>query len=189
MITRRTVLQSLAMATAQLATAGRLNAAASTGSDFYEGYPHQIKIWPHRYFVPQEFASKGNGFVRIKKDLVFALDRVRRDLDMPLVITSGYRDPAHNARVGGARYSRHLVSDAVDLSMVGMSAPERKRLMALLLREGFTSLGTYSHIPNMAHADMRPNAAIWHHGGGSHPAWFRAALHEAGWQRGIGATQ
>ncbi len=163
------------------------SAQADTG--FYSGYPDQITGWSAKHFKPQEFASKGNGYVRVRKEMIFSLDRVRSAVAHPVYITSAYRDQAHNALVGGVKHSRHLISDAVDINLRGLSAQQRHRLMWHLLAEGFTSFGSYSHIPNMLHADMRPNARIWHRGGGSHPVWFRQALTDWGWQRDRGATR
>lgn len=163
-------------------------ACAATGAGaaegFFTGYPHQITGWNARYFKPREFASNGNGWVRISKDLVSELDRVRAKLGQPITITSGYRDPAWNRAVGGARASRHLISDAVDISLRGHDDAERYRLAALLMQHGFTSYGSYGHIPNMLHADRRPVAATWHHGGGQRPQWLARAMLDHGWQRG-----
>lgn len=170
-------------ATALLAS----TAEADTG--FYAGYSHQITGWRASYFTPREFASKGNGYLRVSKKMIAALDRVRAAVGHPIEIKSGYRDPVHNARVGGARFSRHLISGAVDINLRGLSAVERHRLMSHLMAEGFTSFGSYARSPDMLVADMRPQARIWRHGGGAHPQWFRNALSEWGWQRDHGPTR
>ena len=156
---------------------------------YYSGYPHEIRGWRAVYFTPREFASKGNGYVHVEKDMVAALDRVRSAVGHPIHITSGYRDPAHNARVGGAPRSRHMVGDAVDINLRKLTAEARHRLMWHLLSEGFTSFGSYARAPDMLHADRRPNARIWRHGGGAHPAWFQRALKEWRWVRDVGPTR
>ncbi|MEP2640070.1 D-Ala-D-Ala carboxypeptidase family metallohydrolase [Roseobacter sp.] len=161
---------------------------AQADSGFYRGYPDQITGWTAKHFTPREFASKGNGYVSVSKKMITALDRVRAAVGHPIRITSGYRDPAHNARVGGAKHSRHLISDAVDINLHGLSSLQRHALTWHLLAEGFTSFGTYSRHGFM-HADMRPHARIWHVGTGTHPAWFRQALSDWGWQRDRGATR
>lgn len=52
-----------------------------------------------------------NGIIRIAN----TMEEVREYLGgLPLSITSWYRDPASNRRVGGASRSRHLAGDAVD---------------------------------------------------------------------------
>lgn len=162
---------------------------AKADSGFYSGYPSQITGWQATYFTPREFASKGNGYVRVSRAMIAALDRVRVAVDHPIRITSGYRDPVHNARVGGARFSRHLISDAVDINLRGLDTAECHRLIWHLMAEGFTSFGSYAQSPDMVHADMRPRARVWHHGSGAHQLWFRKALSEWGWQRDHGPTR
>ncbi|WP_299867692.1 D-Ala-D-Ala carboxypeptidase family metallohydrolase [uncultured Roseobacter sp.] len=161
---------------------------AEAKSGFYTGYPHQITDWTAQHFTAREFASKGNGYVSVSREMIAALDRVRAAVGHSIHITSGYRDPAHNARVGGVKHSRHLLSDAVDINLRGLSSPQRHALTWHLLAEGFSSFGTYSRHGFM-HADMRPHARIWHVGTGTHPAWFRQALSDWGWQRDHGATR
>jgi hypothetical protein len=43
------------------------------------------------------------------------LDILRSALGVPLMISSGYRCAAHNAEVGGAPSSRHLIGCAADV--------------------------------------------------------------------------
>ncbi len=171
------------VASAALAT------AINADSGFFSGDPDHITGWTAEFFTPHEFASKGNGMLHVSKAMVAALDRVREAVGHPITITSGYRDPAHNRRVGGAKYSRHVVGDAVDINLAGLSSQQRYALMWHLLAEGFTSFGSYSRSPNMLHADMRPYARRWHHGSGTHPTWFTRALTDWGWQRDIGTTR
>lgn len=139
-----------------------------------------------RFFRPSEFASKGNGRVRIEARLLSALDRVRADSGHPIRIVSGYRDPRHNRAVGAVRDSQHVRGTAVDLDLRGLGAQARYRQMWYLIRHGFTSFGSYSAKPNLLHADMRSRAAILHRGRGGHPAWFRRALTDTRWRRGSG---
>jgi hypothetical protein len=50
------------------------------------------------------------------------LQEIRHKLgDKPLIINSWYRDPATNRAVGGASRSRHMVGDAVDFRVSGMT--------------------------------------------------------------------
>lgn len=43
------------------------------------------------------------------------LEAIRRDYGHPMTVTSAYRCPAHNRRVGGASGSQHTVGIAVDV--------------------------------------------------------------------------
>ena len=56
----------------------------------------------------------GRGAVALA--LVLALEDVRTLFGGPVVIASGWRCAAHNARVGGHPQSRHLVGCAVDVA-------------------------------------------------------------------------
>ncbi len=53
------------------------------------------------------------------------LQAVRDVLGKPIIVTSLYRSPAHNANVeGSAHNSQHLKADAADFNVVGMSNHE-----------------------------------------------------------------
>jgi Peptidase M15/Putative peptidoglycan binding domain len=67
------------------------------------------------HFRFREFRSNGDGWITVDRALVRGLERYRRLLGKPVPIVSGYRDPAHNAAVGGARTSQHLFGNAADI--------------------------------------------------------------------------
>lgn len=70
----------------------------------------------------------------------------------PLVIISGYRTPAHNAAVGGAKASRHMTGDAVDIRP-GVIRPAQARELGwrgIGVRDGWA-----------VHLDLRPTPATW----------------------------
>lgn len=101
-----------------------------------------------QHFVEQEFASKDGGGVRVEARLVWALERLRAICGgRPLRIVSGYRTPAHNARVGGAARSRHLHGDAADIPY-GYATVEQAR------QAGFRGIGRRGRYA--VHVDMRP---------------------------------
>ena len=56
-------------------------------------------------------ASVRKNIERLAKNLQF----LRDELGAPIEITSGYRSPAHNKKIGGAANSRHVVGDAADV--------------------------------------------------------------------------
>ncbi len=68
-----------------------------------------------------------------------------------LEVTSGFRDPEYNARVGGAQNSRHLHGDALDISTAGMSREEVQKLIGITSAQGFTGIGVYE---SALHVDM-----------------------------------
>ena len=71
-----------------------------------------------KYFTYEEFDSpdvQGSGQM-MSEDLILILESVRNELGKPVVITSGYRTPAHNEKVGGKPNSSHLKGLAADIA-------------------------------------------------------------------------
>jgi|GEM_PF-891690 len=86
-------------------------------------------------FAYHEFLVKGgsNKTLKLNTDpperlwanilpLVPVLDRLRTDIGVPVVLTSVYRSPAYNAKIGGASRSQHMAFTAADLKVVGAGA-------------------------------------------------------------------
>lgn len=72
----------------------------------------------NKFFTRKEFECKC-GCSTMAKDapndeLIKILTHIREYYGKPLIIKSGYRCEAHNAKVGGAPASRHIKGDAVD---------------------------------------------------------------------------
>lgn len=59
---------------------------------------------------------KDSEVVGLKPDFVQLLDKARGIANTPFVITSGYRSPEQNKKVGGAPNSAHIQGLAVDLN-------------------------------------------------------------------------
>ncbi len=84
--------------------------------------------------------------------------QVRDRLDRPLRITSWYRPPAINARVGGVSNSRHIVGDAIDFYCDGLTGNQ----IYWFLDPWWTGgLGRYSRFPYLCHIDARSQRARW----------------------------
>lgn len=78
----------------------------------------------------------------------------------PITVTSWYRDLATNRQVGGASRSRHLVGDAVDFKVQGISPPQVNRMLEPWWgnRGGIASASSFTHI------DARGHKARWSYG-------------------------
>ncbi|WP_238442393.1 D-Ala-D-Ala carboxypeptidase family metallohydrolase [Desulfofalx alkaliphila] len=101
-------------------------------------------------FKEGEFACPCCGRLKINIRLVHLLERLRSGLgNYPVVITSGYRCPQHNRRVGGATGSEHVLGNAADIRVQG-TAPEKVASAAEGL--GFPGVGRYS---SFTHVDVR----------------------------------
>ena len=91
------------------------------------------------------------------------MDGVRSFLgDRPIHITSGYRDPYSNRRVGGARNSRHMYGDAVDFWVEGLDLVDVFYRLKKYHSRGGLAVGS-----GFIHIDLRPGAAArWTYRGG-----------------------
>lgn len=89
------------------------------------------------------------------KALALRLEEARTLLgNRPMIITSGYRDPEHNRRVGGVKNSYHVKGMAADFVVRGLS----NRQVQVLLKEWKGGMGKAS---NFTHLDIRPYKARW----------------------------
>ena len=74
------------------------------------------------HFKVREFRCKDESTIIFVDDyMVQILEMLRKKLEKPIIITSGYRTPTHNAKVGGAKYSYHMRGQAVDIKVGGIS--------------------------------------------------------------------
>jgi hypothetical protein len=88
------------------------------------------------------------------------MQQVRDFLGLPVMINSWYRDPATNARVGGAIQSRHMVGDGVDFRVEGMRSYDVYEALNGWWgnRGGLASSSVFTHI------DVRGYRARWSYG-------------------------
>jgi hypothetical protein len=78
-----------------------------------------------------------------------------------LKVTSGYRDPAHNAKVGGAKNSQHTHGTAIDVSLKGLDEARQREIVDYARQLGARGLGYYPNSQS-AHFDVRQGApAVW----------------------------
>ena len=85
------------------------------------------------------------------RPLVRLLKKVERKFGRTPIVTSGYRSPAHNRRIRGARNSMHVHCKAADIQVQGVS----KWTLAKYLRSipGRGGVGTYCHTKSV-HVDI-----------------------------------
>ena len=79
--------------------------------DLPAGYWH----WPN--FSPAEMACRGTGELLVDVAAMTKLQQLRDFLGKPVIVTSAYRSPTHNKKVGGAKSSMHLRARAFDIAM------------------------------------------------------------------------
>lgn len=116
--------------------------------EHWRDVPKQGWRWSH--FTPQELASHGDGSLLVVEGALDCLQRLRTLLGRPLVILSAYRDPIHNARVGGAPLSQHRFGKAFDCRLT----MDRDMLVRLAREAGFKGIGLYK---TFVHVDCGPS--------------------------------
>lgn len=87
-------------------------------------------------------------------------------------VNSGYRNPADNARVGGAKQSQHMHGNAIDIDVSGYSREQRIDIIKSLSANGITGLGIGA---NVIHADVG-GRRVW--GYPNVPKWASSAVAE-----------
>jgi len=102
-------------------------------------------------FNLREFESPDTHEVKISNELVTKLQAVRNEINCPIYITSGYRTPEHNAKVGGHEHSRHMKGLAVDVTVQDFPFIDFK---AMCLMFGFERVITY-HDKNFLHIQIK----------------------------------
>lgn len=109
-------------------------------------------------FNLREFQCKcGCETVKVSSELVAKLQQLRDTVGKPLVITSGYRCPEHNKKVGGVSDSYHTKGMAADVACpTGYTVEEFAKLCQDI---GFTGVGAYPD-KFFVHVDVRPGNPV-----------------------------
>lgn len=101
-------------------------------------------------FFRDEFACRcGCGFDTVDHRLVEGLQRLRDIMQAPIHINSACRCPEHNAAVGGAPKSQHLLGKAADIKMDGYTSEEVSdfaKLLGEFANSGIIIYDTFTHV-------------------------------------------
>lgn len=118
---------------------------------FYIGnHPTNFKVY--------EFAChNGNDTVIVSGKLIKALQQIREQFNSPVSITSAYRTPDYNKKVGGAKSSYHVKGMAADITVTGVSTREVAKYAASFL----LGVGFYNYTDGFVHIDVRPTKYFW----------------------------
>lgn len=112
------------------------------------------------HFKLKEFACKNSEAVIVSEKLCYVLEAIRTHFGKPVVVTSGYRTPEYNAKVGGAAKSRHMLGIAADIQISGVK-PADVATYARTLMPTYGGIGIYS---TFTHIDIRSDIANWKEG-------------------------
>lgn len=108
------------------------------------------------HFSAHEFACKDGSEHPIDPQLIAMLEHVRAHFGQPVTVESGYRSPAYNAKVGGAKSSYHLKGMAADITIRDVSPADVYRYCDTAFKLG--GIGRYG---SFTHVDCRPYRARW----------------------------
>ena len=120
-----------------------------------------------QFFTREELSCKGTGEYDMNEEFMSKLEKLRIKFNEPMIITSGYRHPAHNMAIGGARYSAHVQGRAVDVLVMGKPA---LRLVRLALGCGMTGIGVaqrgaetkrFIHLDDLEDSQENSRPWIW----------------------------
>ena len=111
---------------------------------------NDIIIAPH--FNLSEFACPCCHRVMLHPFLLEKLEKIRKIIERPIHITSGYRCFAYNRKVGGVANSYHLIGLAADIKVKDINLIE---LLSYAEEIDFTGIGFYEK-KNFLHLDVRP---------------------------------
>ena len=95
------------------------------------------------------------------QELAKNLQVLRDEVKKPIKITSGYRSPEHNAKVGGAKSSKHITGEAADLKIEGYTPKQVAAVIEKLIAAGKMKQGGIGTYSTWVHYDVRGTAARW----------------------------
>lgn len=93
--------------------------------------------------------------------LVEDLQVIREKIDKPIKITNAYRCKSHNAKVGGAKNSQHLLGKAADLQVKDVKPKEVADLVESLMKSELINKGGVGRYSSFTHVDIRGTNARW----------------------------
>lgn len=143
------------------------------------------KGWPINFNV-EEFAISGCVYQRIPKRLVENVRYIAWNLQVlrdrlqghgsgrgiVIIVLSGYRSPGHNAKVGGAKKSQHMLGRAADIHALCLPAKRTQQVVPIsprvvaavvegLQSKGKMELGGLHAYRGFTHVDIRRHRARW----------------------------
>jgi uncharacterized protein YcbK (DUF882 family) len=93
--------------------------------------------------------------------LAEALQVIRDEVKAPISITSGYRSPEHNTKIGGAPNSTHTTGMGVDFKVNGMAPAAVAAIIERLISQGKIPQGGLKAYSSWIHYDIRGTRARW----------------------------
>ena len=115
----------------------------------------------HLYFEYSEFDSpdeKGS-YINMDVDFLNKLAKARQNASIAFKITSGYRTPSHNEKVGGVLSSSHTKGHAVDI--YAPTSRQKYIIINALLQAGFDRVGVAKNFIHVDDDPTKAEAVLW----------------------------
>ena len=111
-------------------------------------------------FKVGEFACKdGSDAVLVAPRLVMVLQSIRSHFGAAVTISSAYRTPQYNTKVGGVAHSQHCYGTAADIVVKGRT-PAQVAAYAREIMPDWGGVGIYAK-QGFTHIDVREARADW----------------------------
>lgn len=116
---------------------------------------HQIS----KHFKVREFAQKDFQCdkVIVDRELINVLEDIRTHFNKPVNVTSGYRTPEYNTKIGGVKNSQHTKGTAADIKV--SEIPARK--VQKYLKDKYPNKYGIGSYLTFTHIDVRAKKARW----------------------------
>lgn len=119
-----------------------------------------------KWFKFEEFACRHCGANLMNHQFIDELDELRSRAGHPLIVSSGYRCPAHNQAVSSTGpHGPHTTGRAVDIRI---DRERAYRLLKIAMELNFTGIGVqqkgsirFMHFDNLQSAIGQPRPTIW----------------------------
>lgn len=112
--------------------------------------------WPN--FQEWEFTCSHTGKADMNELFMFKLQRLRDVLGIPLVITSGFRDPTHPVEAAKDAPGVHTLGRAVDIAADGH---KKYVILRTAMSLGFTGFGIAKTFIHLDDWDEPPRPNVW----------------------------
>ena len=128
-----------------------------------------------KHFTAGEYRQKNKPNEPWPVNMLLAewLELLRDTAGGPIRITSGYRSPAYNRKIGGASKSKHMLGCAVDITCSVMNT---WALAQLAYKVGFRRIGIS---PGFVHLDTAEGEAMWIYDRGPKSRWRKQVIRGA----------
>lgn len=115
------------------------------------------------HFDSEEFKCKCCGKLPkngINPKLIELLESIRKRTGKPITVTphGGYRCEHQNKLSGGAKHSQHLLGNAADIKVSGLTPIEVRLFLKANFDDKIGGMGAY---PSFTHVDVRESYARW----------------------------